>query len=71
MRDASSKVIFNNNVQFNSEDALYKMKGVWVDQDCIARANGNTAWNLYDNNKPHERFAGAGNYSVDAVVPEL
>lgn len=71
MRDASSKVIFNNNVQFNSEDALYKMKGVWVDQDCIARANGNTAWNLYDNNKPHERFAGAGNYSVDAVVPVL
>ncbi|MDF2715628.1 MAG: hypothetical protein K0R28_2553 [Paenibacillus sp.] len=69
MRDETSVAIFNNNTQYNSQDALYKMKGVWIDKNCNARANGNTSWNLYDNNKPHDRFDGAGNYAVGAAVP--
>ncbi|RKN86153.1 right-handed parallel beta-helix repeat-containing protein [Paenibacillus ginsengarvi] len=69
MRDAASVAIFNNNTQFNSPGAVYKMKGVSIDKDCNARATGNTSWNLYDNDKPHDRFVGAGNYAVVAAAP--
>lgn len=71
MRDENSVAVFHNNVQFSSPDAEFKMKGVWINLDCHARANGNTSWNLYDNDKPHDRFEGVGNYSVGATIPAL
>jgi hypothetical protein len=64
-------VVFNNNVQYSSPSAPFQMKGISIDKDCIARANNNISRNLFDNDNPHARFAGVGNYSVDAAVPEL
>lgn len=67
MAGPSALVVFNNNMQLNRPDAVLKMKGAWIDRECLARATGNTASNLFDPTKPHERFVGAGNYS-DALL---
>ncbi|WP_158301876.1 right-handed parallel beta-helix repeat-containing protein [Paenibacillus mesophilus] len=71
VRNESSIVVFNNNVQYSTPSAPFKMRGISVDKDCIARANNNMSKNLYDNDNPHARFAGVGNYSVNATVPQL
>jgi hypothetical protein len=71
VRDETSMVVFNNNIQYSSPSAPFKMKGISIDKDCIARANNNLSRNLFDNDNPHARFAGVGNYSVDAAVPEI
>lgn len=71
VKDGQALVVFNDNIQLSSDGAVHKMKGVILSQPCIARANGNTAKNLFDNEHPHDGFTGAGNYSADALVPEL
>lgn len=71
VKDEHAVVVFNNNIQLSSDGAVYKMKGVTLNLSCIARANGNFSKNLYDNEHPHDGFGGVGNYSADALVPEM
>jgi hypothetical protein len=71
VKDEHAVVVFNDNIQLSSDGAVNKMKGVFLNQPCIARANGNFAKNLLDNEHPHDGFGGVGNYSADALVPEM
>ncbi|GAA3404161.1 right-handed parallel beta-helix repeat-containing protein [Paenibacillus hodogayensis] len=64
MNDASSLVVFDNNKQINTPTASPKMKGVLIDIDCIAIANGNVSRYLLDPDHPHDRFDGVGNNSL-------
>ncbi|MFC3772085.1 right-handed parallel beta-helix repeat-containing protein [Paenibacillus sp. GCM10012303] len=62
--DASSLVVFDNNKQINTPAASPKMKGVLIDIDCNAVANGNVSRYLLDPDHPHDRFDGVGNVSL-------
>lgn len=64
MQDASSLLVFDNNKQINTPTASPKMKGVLIDIDCIAIANGNVSRYLQDPDHPHDRFDGVGNISL-------
>jgi len=64
MYDASSLVVFDNNKQINTPSASPKMKGVLIDIDCNAVANGNVSRYLLDPDHPHDRFDGVGNLSL-------
>jgi parallel beta-helix repeat protein len=64
MYDASALVVFDNNKQINTPTASPKMKGVLIDIDCIAIANGNVSRYLLNPDHPHDRFDGVGNISL-------